>query len=135
MFAHPIYVDSVNFKSKYYDDIAPLLKAFEKETNYTIKKVDRIKINLSTQRYVSEEDVKKTIHRDWFEDNTNHISMIYYVNDSDGDTLIHHEDGYIEQCSPKAGNAVWFESKLLHYGRIPLSHPNRIVINFVFEVE
>ncbi len=59
-----------------------------------------------------------------------HIVFIYYVNDSDGDTHIWRKDGSVCKVSPKQGRGVFFDGQLLHAPSTPITHRNRVVINF-----
>lgn len=72
-----------------------------------------------------------------------HIVFLYYVNDSDGDTLITKkkydfsnqtfdemdESEIVERVSPKKGRVVIFDGLYYHSGGIPKNNP-RCVINF-----
>lgn len=63
-----------------------------------------------------------------------HTVCIYYVNNSDGDTLIRDnqsERGYI-RVSPKANRLLTFDGKHEHTGHSPTRHKNRILINANF---
>ena len=77
-----------------------------------------------------------------------HISVIYYVNDSDGDTLFYNkrhstndpipDDLQIEKVvSPKANRLVAFEGDIIHTKCSPNKHKNRIIVNsnFVNDME
>ena len=129
---HLVYLK--DYSSQYYNDISKVLGYFEQRTGIKIKNLLRAKVNMLTYR--GEVNDRSTIHQDYFSGNPNHISMVYYVNDSDGDTLIYDmNDEVYERASPKAGNAVWFKSELYHHATVPRLHSNRIVINFVFEIE
>ena len=61
-------------------------------------------------------------------------TVIYYVNDADGDTLLFDELGKTEitRVSPKKGRLVYFDSKIPHAGCPPRKVKNRCVINFNF---
>ena len=73
---------------------------------------------------------------------TPHKTLIYYVNDSDGDTLIFKERYYgkadysaktIEKTiTPKANRAVIFDGLKYHTGSVPTKN-NRIIINMNFD--
>lgn len=135
-FVHFLYLDGER-QSKYLPYVVPVMEAFEQTTGMKIKQLLRAKFNLLTQRTITEEENNKAIHRDCQPDASgNYISMVYYVNDSDGDTVIFDDDmNEIERCTPACGSAIWFDSKRLHTATVPQHHKNRIVINFMFEIE
>ena len=58
-----------------------------------------------------------------------HYSAVYYVNDSDGDTIIND----MRVC-PKANSVVVFDGTIVHNGMSPSYHPNRIIINSNYDV-
>lgn len=69
-------------------------------------------------------------------------SVIYYVNDSDGDTFIFNEKPNIDlreisiktRVSPIKGRLILFNSSYLHASSSPIINRERIVINLVFKV-
>lgn len=71
-------------------------------------------------------------------------TLLYYVNDSDGDTFVFNEKYDPEnpvidtvtianRYSPKKGTAILFDSNLYHAGSNPVLHQDRIAINFIFK--
>lgn len=56
---------------------------------------------------------------------------VYYVNESDGDTLIYDVDGVtvIDAVSPHADRLLVFPSDVLHSRQLPLHHTIRAVVN------
>jgi hypothetical protein len=87
-FAHLVSVENKIY-SNYFDDFLKILDCFEEKTGLTIKRILRIKVNLTTKRYVTEEENMTGIHRDYdLNKNENIMALIYYVNDSDGDPVI-----------------------------------------------
>jgi hypothetical protein len=69
------------------------------------------------------------------------LSMVYYVNDSDGDTVIFNEfdQGDVAELSvakrvtPKQGRVVVFDSNRVHCSTNPISSQTRCVVNFVLK--
>ena len=74
-----------------------------------------------------------------------HFSTVFYVNDSDGDTIFYDKraknqseiDQFldlkeIKRVSPKANRLVIFEGDIVHTGSSPNKHKNRIIINSNF---
>ena len=59
-----------------------------------------------------------------------HLVVLYYVNDADGDTVFFNEKNeIIKSVSPKRGRVVAFDGSIYHGGGIPKSGP-RCAINF-----
>ena len=59
-----------------------------------------------------------------------YYNLLYYVNDTDGDTYFFNEDKTIrEQISPKRNRAVYFDGSIFHASSNPKKHDSRIVIN------
>ncbi len=76
------------------------------------------------------------------DDMNEHMTLIYYVNDSDGDTVIFKEryDKEIDyskktierRVEPRKGRAVLFNGLRYHTGSVP-KYNNRMLINFNFK--
>ena len=70
----------------------------------------------------------ESIHTD--QDNP-HWVCIYYINDSDGDTVFFNEQKEeIKRVSPKKGRIIFFDGQILHTGSTPSK--TRVLINFNF---
>ena len=122
--------------------IRPLMDAVEKHLNNRVVDVGRIKINCLTNNTKDFSSSNYNIpHTDESEDNW--LTMIYYINDSDGDTFLFNEAiGNISngltlhsRVSPSMGRAVIFDSKRFHAGSNPISSQSRFVINVTFKLE
>ena len=138
-FTHNIYGKN-NIKSDTFFRVQPLLYFFEQSSGMKIKQINRIKANLLPRQPVSEDQEKTAIHTDLDYENSNvadknFVSIVYYVIDSDGDTVLCDDDGNeVKRVSPKAGDCVWFKSNIRHYPEVPKIHKRRIVINIIVEV-
>ena len=55
-------------------------------------------------------------------------TCIFYVNDSDGDTVLY-EKGMGRSIEPKANRLLMFDGKIPHTGHSPSKHKNRVLVN------
>jgi len=75
-----------------------------------------------------------TIHTDGFDgyelSGKTWLSAVYYVSQSDGDTVFFDQNGYeVERQSPQANSIILFHGKKPHAASLPVNSPSRIVIN------
>ena len=134
-------------KSDFFKYITPLFASFEMLTGKKIKGYYRIKANLlmpqqgvTTQYphidgfFLDKKGVPEAVGK---------TTLLYYVNDSDGDTVLYNEYYTGERVnhitkqqsiSPKKGRAVIFDSNQIHAGCAPVTSDYRMVINCVLEV-
>jgi hypothetical protein len=130
-------------------DILSIISKIEKLSIDKIKlqfvKNIRHKINKTSPLYISY-NASKLMHVDMGGD---HIVIIYYINDSDGDTILftnkkgnsaeNIKDNFnsintddfelLKRVSPKKGRVLIFNGNLYHYGEYP-KKGNRFVINY-----
>lgn len=93
----------------------------------------KVKANLTTQMNNATKDNFAEPHID-IRDNE-HIGLIYYVNDSDGDTFMFNNNLEIKKrITPKKNRAVVFKGNILHSAGHPLKTNRRLVINFDFKI-
>ena len=109
-----------------YDGIKEIFK------NINFNLICRIKgnLNLNVTGY------KKKSHQPIHDDArvSGYKSLIYYINDSDGDTIFFNDKlKEIKRVNPKKGRAVIFDSQILHCGSNPIKQQNRAVINFIYK--
>jgi Rps23 Pro-64 3,4-dihydroxylase Tpa1-like proline 4-hydroxylase len=142
-FTHTFYYNQDRKTSVYYEVMNPLFVIIQKELQLDLKLV-RIKANLLLQQPDYPDGCYHTRHIDWNQDGrdislTNHRSVVYYVNDSDGDTVLFNEclqDNPKEltvkhRQTPKANTAIYFNSDNYHASMSPKNTKARLVINFV----
>ena len=71
------------------------------------------------------------VHKDMAEKITgNYFSMVYYLNDSDGFTIV--ED---DKFMSKSGKCIFFNSKLTHRGCGPVNSKTRFCLNVIFKYD
>ena len=63
------------------------------------------------------------------DDDMPHFVILYYVNDSDGDTVIYLPDGDSVSITPKKGRVLAFDGSLKHASSSPVETRYRVVIN------
>ena len=120
------------YRNDYVDVLQPLINSIENHLG-KIKEVLRIKYNMLWQC----NDVNgrhNNIHHDSKNGSTNLTTVLYYVNDADGDTKIFYPEGTVS-ISPKKGRVLIFPAHILHAGCNPEHSKHRIVINLILEIE
>lgn len=140
-FTHLFYAEGeLMTQELFFNTIKPLIESIENKFN--IKNSDknklfRVKANLLLPSRVEGQNKWNVPHTDY---NRKSNSVLYYVNDCDGDTIIFKENlhtykGELNKditISPKMGRAVFFNSSTFHTSSCPLNSKYRIVINFVY---
>ena len=103
----------------------------------------RIKVNLQTQSTSQAINKFSPPHVDFTNIPNNLWTIVYYVDDSDGDTIVFNERYNGEpiknftinkKITPKKGKCAMFPANYLHSGGFPFKFSNRIVINFNIEI-
>lgn len=134
-FVHIMYHENTVY-SEAFELAREILFKFELHTGNTIKDVVRIKANLTTPMALTDAELDDAIHIDQPEDGKKYVSIVYYVMDSDGDTILCDEDKkHIGWKAPKKGTAIYFPSNQWHRHTPPKRHKRRVVINFIVEIE
>jgi hypothetical protein len=129
--------------SEFYNFIYPMLYFVEEKFNIDIKSIIRSKANLLMQRTGYTKEDHSFPHVDQL---VPHMVLLYYVNDSDGDTIFFDkkydatkvtsevELEVAHRVSPKKGRAILFNGLLYHASSNPIDSDKRIVLNFNIEV-
>jgi len=115
--------------------------------NKKLAKKYRIKINKTIPYHIDANEEYRLLHIDKMEP---HVTIVYYINDSDGDTLIFNDennkhlkdikefinnDNFLDpknfkltnSISPKKGRVVVFDGNLWHYGKYPTKSERNII--------
>lgn len=138
-FIHPI-VENNETVSNIYNLVFPITLFLEKELGKSVKNMLRVKANCLVRD--GTEEKYNAPHVDSTEIG-NFWSLIYYINDSDGDTFIFDKffpDSHIglkpvSRFTPKRGSAVLLPSNQYHASSNPIASKRRMVINHIFEIE
>lgn len=132
---HPLFLEGKPVSS-HYESFKSLLYFFEDRTGIEIKNILKLKVNLKPQTNVyTEEEIDASIHKDMLEDD-NYISIVYYINDSDGDTVVYDEDKktIVDSMTPSSGGCIYFNSNQWHKATPPKETSKRLIVNIVVQV-
>lgn len=128
----------LNFKSQFLDIVLPI--AFSSFDKLKINNADVFNVRsfLHIKNESNLEDRRDLLHVD---QNFPHFVILYYVNDSDGDTEItdkifnesneNYEGKIIKSITPKRGKCVIFDGKYYHRSTHS-KYSDRCIINFNF---
>ena len=116
-----------------------VLQEFYLKQKKVLKKARISRSRLDMTLY-SKESILFEPHIDLFKP---HLATIFYVNDSDGNTVIYDqkwnpEQGYdqdltvMQEIEPVANRLIAFDGMHIHTGHNPTKHSNRILINTNF---
>jgi len=138
-FIHRFLVNNIEntyVKSQYCDFVRPLLFFVEEQLKFQINNIDRIR-GVLIPKDIEMRDSYNVPHLD----STNpHYTLIYYVNDNDGGTLLFEEKGPEVSSSKKTpktfipakkGRVLLFDGLTYHTGIVP-SDNDKILININF---
>lgn len=116
--------NSEDTNTKEYNFVVPLLlEAMDKfELNAGIDNIFRSRVRLSLNKEVSKPEEK---HLDF---KFPHLVLLYYINNTDGDTYLFEGDKVIERIQPKRGRCVLFDGTILHSSSSSTLSP-RLVLN------
>ena len=148
-FSHGLVIEGQE-DSMYWSLFRPILYFFTQKTGVKVNKVIRVRLRLTFQHPDRNEFLFNKPHTDLFEFNQPYKTLVYYINDSDGDTFIFDKlfnksedlDNALEdidkkiilQNTPKQGDAIYFDGHQYHAGNSPIKYKHRYVINFDFTI-
>jgi hypothetical protein len=135
----PLYVLN-EYKETTYDIISPMLYVIkQKVPQIKFNHEVRVKYNIIPKNTDFTPSNYNIPHHDAV---SNAYSIVYYCNDSDGDTFLFNEfyDGknpdkltIAKRIAPKKNRCVIFESNRMHASSSPVYSKDRRVINFVID--
>lgn len=133
LFTHTLWYDHGK-NSMFCDHFFPIIDSIP----FFIDKLLRVKINLTLDHRNTTADTYSIPHVD-MKDIENYITALYYINDSDGDTVIFNErPGHTgpltvkQRVTPKQGRMVIFDGTLYHSGNNPSTNIPRLNVNINF---
>jgi len=139
-FANLVYHPN-NKENPYAEFFVPLLNSIAEKSNLKVHSVLRMRLGflLNTKyAFPSIPYVANTAHRDFDQD---HYVAVYYVNESDGETVIYHETEPSEKyrpmhkSMPEQGKALVFNGWHFHASTCPKMFTKRIALTINFTAE
>jgi hypothetical protein len=140
-FTHTIFMNEKP-QSEYYHFFSEMISHLEPHIG-KVKRLIRIKANLITKDENYPDGFYHGPHVDYYGKNI--VTFLYYVNDSDGDTIIF--DGELDgnphnieklteihRETPSFGTGIVFNSKQIHTSSPPKITNRRVVINYILEM-
>tara|TARA_Y100000004_G_scaffold195987_1_gene264594 strand:+ start:4961 stop:5536 length:576 start_codon:yes stop_codon:yes gene_type:complete len=128
------FTEKKTFKNSNTEIVDELLNEIMKGLKLNKFEVFRLKANLQTQFIENKKEYFNTPHIDI--ENLKNKICLYYVNDSDGDTLFFdslENLGLLKKVEPKKGRIVIFDGDVFHAGQHPIKSAKRIVININYK--
>lgn len=149
-FYHSV-VDDKKIISKYYDYFKQILFFFTDKTGIEVDEIIRIRLRFTNQQSGHSDSTYGPIHVDFTKYIEPYYTLLYYVEDSDGDTILFDKifdpviDVYkpenisdldiVYRQTPKMGTGLFFNGHRYHSGNYPINYQTRIVINFDFTLK
>lgn len=127
--------NNLTVRSPYFDFILSVLELTVSKHNLKNVLVKRIKSNMKPSSSLLNEDSFGIPHKDYDDE---HFVLLYYVNDSDGDTVIFDNEkdlNIIKSVTPKKGRILLFDGKFYHAAGNPISSNYRAVVNYDFTAD
>ena len=131
-FVHLLY-DQGQPISHLWESVRPIIHFFEYHKNIEVIELGRIKANMLFQDTTTKSSYN-TPHIDVHDDGW--TSLVYYVNNSDGPTVMFDNDfKETDRSIFEQGSAVYFPSNKLHSSTNPFNNYRRIVINITMKTK
>lgn len=120
-----------------YHLVVPMIRKMAAKNGIEVNNIIRIKMNLIGSRCADDDGY----HMPHIDSGDDHKVFLYYLNDSDGDTVFFEERfngepvyelNEYKRVSPKMGRAVLFDGSIYHASSSPKNAPFRCIINADF---
>jgi len=128
-----VFESLTNFRDeKYFDQFNQILVNACSKANLKIDQLIQIRPFIQFPIVEKFRTEHNNIHRD---QNFPHVVCVYYVDDSDGDTLIFDDSktNVVQRIHPKRGRAVFFDGLRYHASSCPQENL-RIILNYNFTI-
>ena len=112
--------------SKYSKIITSMIKVILQKFNIDQLKIIRAKANLQTSNVKIKNNKHSSPHVDM---NENHFVILYYVNNSQGETFLFKKNKIWKKINPKQGRVLIFNGDIKHAAGYPVDNQIRVVIN------
>tara|TARA_R110002020_G_scaffold4968_3_gene21240 strand:- start:1518 stop:2120 length:603 start_codon:yes stop_codon:yes gene_type:complete len=148
-FSHALILDG-KIESQYWNVFKPILYFFTDKTGISIKDILRVRLRLTVQHPNRKDYLFNKPHTDLMGHKGPYKTLVYYINDSDGNTYIFDkflnrkedlketlkniDQHIILKQKPKKGTGIYFEGHQYHSGNTPINYKSRYVINFDFTI-
>jgi hypothetical protein len=129
-FAH-LFVDDYKENSKFSNFPVDVFNEFQKKVGLTKVNLQKCKYNITLAR-PDMKGLHLMPHIDSFVDGA--YTAIFYVNDSDGDTLFFKDKKIAHRVTPKANSMVCFPNSIFHCAELSQKTPYRAVVNYNFQL-
>mgnify|MGYP000858247374 CR=1 FL=1 len=125
---HSVYNNTANFHSNFLFLLLQPLYCFCLKSNFELHKILTVNSFLDLPNPTPGPDLPPHVDRD-----IDHYVLLYYINDSDGDTILFEDDEIteIKRVTPKKGRIVFFDGSIPHCGSTS-GISSRAAINFNF---
>ena len=136
--------------SPIYSHVLPILFFFEEKIGVKVDIIKRIRIRRTIPVPGHTLEKYTPAHVD-LSQSEEYKSLVYYVEDSDGDTVLFDTEydnekndtvlydnmnrKQIIRVPPKKGRAFYFKGKIFHSGNCPVNYKQRTIINFDFTIK
>ena len=121
-----------HLKSDFFYLVKDLFSEIEKNTDLKLqdKTLYRVKSTIMFPN-AEKQKLESEIHLDFDDNKLKRTNLLYYVNDSDGDTILYENDKktVLKRVSPKKGKLLLFSGDIPHCSSSPTKSLKRVVIN------